>query len=62
MHLRSWKAIPTIMAIQPINDFHPFHTFLHEELDNGPLIDFHETSHFFGIAQVISAGLVGYWP
>jgi hypothetical protein len=50
------------MAIQPDNDLHRFHAFLHEELDGGPLLHFHEKWHFLGIAPVISAALGGQWP
>jgi hypothetical protein len=44
------------MFIQPVNDFHPFHAFLDEELDSVPLLHFHEKQHSFGIAPVIVAG------
>jgi hypothetical protein len=30
------------MLIQPINDFHAFYAFFHEELDDVPLLPFHE--------------------
>jgi hypothetical protein len=31
------------MSIQPANDFQPVHTFPHEELDDAPLLHFHES-------------------
>jgi hypothetical protein len=40
IHLLSLKDIPTIMLIQHVNDFHSFHVFVHEELDNVPLLHF----------------------
>jgi hypothetical protein len=52
------------MSVQPVNDFHPFHAFLHEELDNGPMLYFHEKSHFlewpgnFGRAWQVTALMV----
>jgi hypothetical protein len=42
IHLRSLGAIPTIMFIQPVNDFRPFHAFLQEELDNISLVHFRD--------------------
>jgi hypothetical protein len=35
------EGFRTRMSIQPVNDFHPFHAFLREELDDGPLLYFH---------------------
>jgi hypothetical protein len=60
--LRSPKGILTIVFIQSVNDFHAFHAFIHEELENVPLLHFHEMWHAFGMAPVISAGLGGQWP
>jgi hypothetical protein len=34
------KGISTIMFVQPVNDFHSSHAFLHEVLDNVPLFHF----------------------
>jgi hypothetical protein len=47
-----------MMLVQPVTDFHPFHAFRHQELDDIPLLHFHEKRHFFEIMRVISAGLV----
>jgi hypothetical protein len=50
------------MFILPLNDFHPFHAFLGQELDNTPLLHFHERWRVLGMALVISAGLGGHSP
>jgi hypothetical protein len=50
------------MVIQPVNDFHPFHAFLNEELDNVALLHFHDKRHFFGMTGAILGGLRAHWP
>jgi hypothetical protein len=41
-YLRSLKSISITKFILVVHDFHPFHTFFHEELDELLLLHFYE--------------------
>jgi hypothetical protein len=48
------------MFFQPVNDFHSFHAFPHEEFDNVPLLHFHDKWRFCGMAPINLTGLDGH--